>query len=81
MKGLWSKALMVNLTPGSYLIKGAIKGMVLDLENKELNILRDCEDLNDFLQQHDIPQIECNPDTFTIDDLRKTVDVINAPYQ
>jgi hypothetical protein len=55
--------------------------MVLDLENKELNILRDCEDLNNFFIQHEIPQIECNSDKFTIENLRSIIDEINMTYR
>ena len=81
MRGVWSKAFLGNVNPGTYLIKGKIKGIVLDLDNKEFNILRDCDDLNDFLLKHTIPQIECNSDKFTIDELRTKIDEINAPYR
>lgn len=81
MKGLWSKALMGNLSPITYSIEGNIKGIVLDLDNKEFNMLRDCEDLNDFLKQHQIPEIKCDSDKFTIGELRATIDEINKPYR
>ena len=81
MKGLWSKALMGNISPITYSIKGNIKGIVLDLDNREFNILRDCKDLNDFLKQHQIPEITCDSDKFTIGELQATIDEINKPYR
>ncbi len=81
MKGMWSKALMGNLSPMTYSIKGNIKGIVLDLDNREFNMLRNCEDLNDFLKQHQIPEITCDSDKFTIGELRATIDEINKPYR
>ena len=44
-------------------------------------MLRDCEDLNNFLKEKNIPQIECNSDKFTIGELREKIDEINKPYQ
>jgi hypothetical protein len=81
MRGLWSKALLVNLNPASYSIKGKIKGIVLDLDNREFNMLRDCEDLNDFFKQHKIPEIQCDSDKLTIGELRSIIDEINKPYR
>ena len=81
MRGLWSKALLVNLNPASYSIKGKIKGIVLDLDNREFNMLRDCEDLNDFFKQHKIPEIQCDSDKLTIGELRTIIDEINKPYR
>jgi len=81
MRGMWSKALLGNLSPMTYLMNGNIKGIVLDLDNKEFNILRDCGDLNDFLKQHQIPEIKCDPEKFTIGELRATIDEINKPYR
>ncbi|MDP2453292.1 MULTISPECIES: hypothetical protein [unclassified Kaistella] len=81
MRGLWSKALLGNLNSATYSMAGNIKGMVLDVENKELNILRNCEDLNDFLKQHQISEIECNSDQLTIGDLRVIIDEINKPEE
>lgn len=81
MRGLWSKALLVNLNPASYSIKGKIKGIVLDLDNREFNMLRDCEDLNDFFKQHNIPEIQCDSDKLTIGELRTIIDEINKPYR
>lgn len=81
MKGLWSKALMGNISPMTNLINGNIKGIVLDIDNREFNMLRDCEDLNDFLKQHDIAPVNCDSDKFTIAELRATIDQINRPYR
>lgn len=81
MRGLWSKALLGNLNSATYSMAGNIKGMVLDVENKELNILRNCEDLNDFLKQHQISEIKCNSDQLTIGDLRVIIDEINKPEE
>ncbi len=81
MRGLWSKAIWGTLNPATYLINGKIKGIVLDLENRELNMLRNCEDLNDFLIQHKIPEIKCDSDKFTIGELRIIIEEINKPYR
>lgn len=80
-KGLFSKVLLGTLSTITYSINGKTKGIVLDLENKEFNILRNCEDINDFLAQKGIPEIKCDTDKFTIKDLRITIDDINKPYQ
>ncbi len=81
MRGLWSKAFLGNLSPNTYSIKGKTKGIVLDLDNKELNILRDCGDVNDFLTQHDISGMKCNSEDLTIGELRLMIEEINKPYR
>lgn len=81
MKGLWSKAFLGALSPLAYSINGKTKGIVLDLDNKEFNILQNCDDLNDFLSAHNIPQIQCNPETYIIGDLRAKIEEINLPYR
>jgi len=81
VRGRWSKALWGTLNPASYSINGKIKGIVLDLDNKELNMLRSCEDLNDFLIQHKIPETKCDSDKLTIGELRVIIDEINKPYR
>jgi hypothetical protein len=82
MKGKWSTAFRIAaLGPAGYLINGKIRGIVLDQENKEFNLLRDCEDLNDFLDQHQILEIKCDGGKFTIGELRMTIDEINRPYR
>ncbi len=81
MKGMWSKGLLANLGAAGYLINGRIKGYVLDLENKEFNMLRNCEDLNNFLTLNEIPQVNCESDKFTIENLRTIIEEINRPYR
>ena len=81
MRGIWSKALSVNLNPETYSIKGKIKGIVLDLDNTEFNMLRDCADVNNFLVQHEITDIKCTSENFTIGELRLMIDEINKPYR
>jgi len=81
MKGLWSKAFLGALSPLTYSINGKTKGIVLDLDNKEFNILQNCDDLNDFLSKHDIQEIQCNSETYTIADLRAKIEEINLPYR
>ena len=81
MRGMFSKFALGAINPVTYSINGSTKGIILDLENKEFNMLRDCEDLNNFLKEKNIPQIECNSDKYTIGELRAKIDEINKPYQ
>lgn len=81
LRGFFSKTFFGVLNPSTYLINGKTKGIVLDIENKEFNILRNCDDLNIFLKEHNILEIECNSETFTIGELRKIIDEINKPYR
>lgn len=81
MRGMFSKFALGAISPVTYSINGNIKGIVLDLENREFNILRDCEDLNNFLKEKNIPEIECKSDKYTIGDLRAKIDEINKPFQ
>ena len=81
MRGMFSKFALGAVSPVTYSISGNIKGIVLDLENKEFNMLRDCEDLNNFLKEKNIPEIECKSDKYTIGELRAKIDEINKPYQ
>lgn len=81
MRGMFSKFALGGINPITYSINGNLKGIVLDLENKEFNMLRDCDDLNNFLKEKNITQIECNSDKFTIGELRAKIDEINKPYQ
>lgn len=81
MRGMFSKFALGAINPVTYSMNGSTKGIVLDLENKEFNMLRDCKDLNDFLKQNNIPEIECDSDQFSIADLRAKIDEINKPYQ
>ena len=81
MRGIWSKALSINLNPMWYKVKGKTKGIVLDLDNKELNMLRDCDDINNFLTSHQILDIKCNSEDLTLGELRTMIDEINKPYR
>ena len=81
MRGMFSKFALGAISPVTYSINGNIKGIVLDLENREFNILRDCEDLNNFLKKKNIPEFECKSDIYTIGDLRAKIDEINKPFQ
>ena len=81
MRGMFSKFALGAISPVTYSINGNIKGIVLDLENREFNILRDCEDLNNFLKEKNIPEFECKSDIYTIGDLRAKIDEINKPFQ
>jgi len=81
MRGQFSKSALGAINPLTYSINGNIKGIVLDLENKEFNMLRDCEDLNNFLKEKNIPEIQCKSDKYTIAELRTKIDEINKPYR
>ncbi|MBV8328022.1 hypothetical protein [Chryseobacterium sp.] len=81
VRSIWNKGLLSELNSLTQLISGNNKGIVLDLKNKELNIFRDCDDFNDFLFEHEIPSAQCDPDRFTLKDLRKKIDELNASYQ
>lgn len=81
MRGMFSKFALGAVNPVTYSINGNIKGIVLDLENREFNMLRDCEDLNNFLKEKNISEIECKSDKYTIGELRAKIDEINKPYQ
>jgi hypothetical protein len=50
---------------------------VIDFEKKEINIFRDCEDLNVFLKEHNLPVIECLSKVLTIEQTRKIISEIN----
>ncbi|MBP6385426.1 MAG: hypothetical protein KA327_02290 [Pseudarcicella sp.] len=81
MRGFFSKILLGTMHPSTYSINGKTKGIVLDLENREFNILQDCEDLNEFLKIKGISEIKCDKDKFTIGDLRLTIEELNKPYR
>lgn len=71
----WAKALI------STSITSRPKAVVLDAEKKEFNILPDCDDLNDFLFDHEIPSVPCDPDKFNIEEARNKIKKVNEPYQ
>lgn len=81
MRGIWSKAISINVNPAWNKIKGKTKGIVLDLDNRELNMLRNCDDLNDFLISHQIVDAKCGSEDLTLAELRLMIDTINAPYR
>ncbi|PWN70034.1 hypothetical protein C1631_008525 [Chryseobacterium phosphatilyticum] len=80
MSSAWAGGLLDVINSRTKLIGGNTKGIVLDLENKEFNLLQNCDDLNDFLFEHEIPSVPCDPSQYTIGDLRKEMDKINKPY-
>lgn len=73
--GLWAKGLSYNLTYGA--VNGKTRGMVIDFEKKEVNILRDCEDVNVFLKEHNLKEFECQSKRLSIEDTRKIIENIN----
>jgi hypothetical protein len=73
--GIWAKGLMYNLTYGS--VNGKTRGMVIDFEKKEVNIFRDCEDINVFLKEHDLKGFECQSKRLSIEETRKIIEEIN----
>jgi len=81
MRGQFSKSALGAINPLTYSINGNIKGIVLDLENKKFNMLRNCDDLNNFLKEKNIPEIQCKSGKYTIAELRTKIDEINKPYR
>lgn len=75
--GIWAKGLMYNLTYGS--VNGKTRGMVIDFEKKEINIFRDCEDVNVFLKEHNLKEFECQSKRLSIEETRKIIEDINKP--
>ena len=75
--GIWTKAWNYNL---SFNVgKSKTRGLVIDFEKKEINIFRDCEDLNVFLKEHNLPVIECLSKVLTIEQTREIIKKINKP--
>ncbi len=73
--GIWTKAWNYNL---SFSVgKSNTKGMVIDFEKKEINIFRDCEDVNVFLKEHNLPVIECLSNFLSIEKTRSIIREIN----
>ena len=56
---------------------GKARGMVIDFEKQEMNIFRDCDDVNVFLKEHNLPAIECLSKVLTIEQTRKIIGEIN----
>lgn len=73
--GLWAKGLNYNL--GLYGANGKTRGMVIDFEKKEINIFRDCEDVNVFLKEHNLKEFECQSKRLSIEETRQIVEEIN----
>jgi hypothetical protein len=73
--GLWTKGLMYNLAYGT--VNGKTRGMVIDFEKKEINIFRDCEDVNVFLKEHNLKEFECESKRLSIEETRKIIEDIN----
>lgn len=73
--GTWTRALRYNvmLDGGD----GKARGMVIDFEKKEMNIFRDCEDVNVFLKEHNLKEIECQSKSLTIEATRQLIEEIN----
>lgn len=76
--GTWTRALRYNvmLDGGD----GKARGMVIDFEKKEMNIFRDCDDINVFLKEHNLPEVECVSKVLTIEQTRKIIGEINKNY-
>ncbi len=77
--GIWSKAWKVNLGLVGAAINSKTRGMVIDFEKKEINIFRDCPDVNVFLKEHNLPVFPCKTESLTIEETRKIIDEINKP--
>ena len=75
--GIWAKGLMYNLTYGS--VNGNTRAMVIDFEMNEINIFRDCEDVNVFLKEHNLKEFECQSKRLSIEETRKIIEDINKP--
>ncbi|PKB15687.1 hypothetical protein [Flavobacterium sp. 5] len=73
--GTWTRALRYNvmLDGGD----GKARGMVIDFEKKEMNIFRDCEDVNVFLKEHNIKELECLSKSFSIEETRQLIEELN----
>ncbi|EON79484.1 hypothetical protein ADIS_0051 [Lunatimonas lonarensis] len=65
------------VSPLASALDGKVRGIVLDVENLEFNILRSCDDLNEFLLQHGLQEVNCKTEVFTIDQLRQMIVAIN----
>jgi hypothetical protein len=73
--GTWTRALRYNMKLDGG--DGKARGMVIDFEKKEMNIFRDCADVNVFLKEHNLPAIECLSKVVTIEQTRKIIGEIN----
>lgn len=73
--GTWTRAFRYNMKLDGG--DGKARGMVIDFEKKEMNIFRDCDDVNVFLKEHNLPAIECLSKVLTIEQTRKIIGEIN----
>ena len=73
--GMWTKAWNSNLTID--VGKPKTRGLVIDFEKKEINIFRDCEDVNVFLKEHNLKEFECQSKRLSIEETRKIIEEIN----
>lgn len=73
--GTWTRALRYNMMLDGG--DGKARGMVIDFEKKEMNIFRDCDDVNLFLKEHNLPAVECLSKVLTIEQTRKIIGEIN----
>jgi hypothetical protein len=73
--GTWTRALRYNMMLDGG--DGKARGMVIDFEKKEMNIFRDCDDINEFLKEHNLSAIECLSKVLTIEQTRKIISEIN----
>ncbi|KAF2517977.1 hypothetical protein [Flavobacterium foetidum] len=53
-----------------------LKGVVFDIEKKEVNFIRDCEDLNLLIEQYNGTKIECIEKDVDIQTVRENIDKI-----
>jgi hypothetical protein len=75
MMGIWARGLLANMAYSRG--NGKTRGMVIDFEMKEINIFRDCEDVNVFLKEHNLKEFECQSKRLSIEETRQIVEEIN----
>jgi hypothetical protein len=75
MMGVWARGLLANMAYSRG--NGKTRGMVIDFEKKEINIFRDCEDVNLFLKEHNLKEFECESKRLSIEETRQLVEEIN----
>jgi hypothetical protein len=73
----FSGSVLGAASPLASAIDGKVRGIVLDVENVEFNIVRNCDDLNEFLLQLRLAEVNCKTEVFTIGHLRRLIEAIN----
>ena len=73
--GIWTRALRYNMMLDGG--DGKARGILIDFEKKEMNIFRDCEDVNVFLKEHNLKEFECQSKSLTIEETRQLIEEIN----